>query len=92
MKPKQAIVTGIEARGYVWQTVHDLLLNKYGVFVVVDAVSAHSVLNKEVALNRCEREGAVLTTVEMMATELMRTAKHPKFKEVMEILKTYFGK
>jgi nicotinamidase-related amidase len=83
---KQIIVMGIEAHGCVWQTVHDLLQNKYEVYVVVDAVSAHSVLNKDIGIRRCERHGAYLITVEMMATELMRTAKHPKFKEVMVLL------
>jgi len=92
LKRKQVIVTGIEAHGCVWQTVHDLLHNKYEVFVAVDAVSAHSELNKNIALRRCEREGAVLTTVEMMATELLRTSQHPKFKEVMAILKNCFRK
>lgn len=92
LKRKQVIITGIEAHGCVWQTVHDLLSNKYEVFVVADAVSAHSALNKDIALRRCEREGAVLTTVEMVATELMRTAKHPKFNEVMVLLKDCFRK
>lgn len=89
---KQVIISGIEAHGCVWQTVHDLLGEKYQVFLVVDAISAHNSLNKIIALRRCEREGAILTTVEMMATELLRTAEHPQFKEVIKMLKECFRK
>jgi nicotinamidase-related amidase len=89
---RQVIITGIEAHGCVWQSTHDFLHHQYEVFIIVDAVSAHSALDKDIGLRRCERQGAVLTTVEMMATELIRTARHPKFKEVMMILKEYFRK
>lgn len=89
LERRQVIVTGIEAHGCVWQTVHDFLQNQYEVFLVVDAISAYSAVNKDVAVRRCEREGAIPVTVEMMATELMRTAGHPKFREIIKLLTEY---
>lgn len=87
LKRKQAIICGIETHVCVFQTVSDLLKMKYEVQVVVDAVSSRSEFNKMVALNRMEQEGAVLTSVEMLATELLRTSAHKKFKEVLQLIR-----
>ena len=39
------------------------------------------------ALRRLEKAGAVLTTSEAAIFDLMRTADHPKFKEVSKLVK-----
>jgi hypothetical protein len=39
------------------------------------------------ALRKMERSGAILTTVEAAAFELLRDAKNPKFKEVQALFK-----
>lgn len=86
-KRKQIIVCGIETHVCVCQTVADLLAQKYDVQVVVDAVSSRKLLNKEIAIKRMEDMGALLTTMEMLGTELLQTAAHPKFKEVLNLIK-----
>jgi hypothetical protein len=55
--------------------------------VAVDAVQSRNALDRETALRKMERSGAILTTVEMAAFELLRDAKHPKFKAVQALFK-----
>jgi nicotinamidase-related amidase len=81
------VVCGIETHVCVNQTVHDLLRVRYSVHVAADAVRSRSALDHASALRKMERSGAVLTTAEMAAFELMRDAKHPRFKEVQGLFK-----
>ena len=84
---RSVLVCGIETQVCVNQSVHDLLAAGYSVQVAVDAVQSRSALDREVALRKMEKSGAVLTTAEMAAFELLRDAKHPKFKEVQALFK-----
>lgn len=76
----QIIVAGIETSVCILQTVLELLSEKKEVFVVVDAVSARSQLDHDIALQRMERAGAVLITKEMVFFEWLRTAETKDFK------------
>jgi nicotinamidase-related amidase len=84
---RQALVCGIETHVCVSQTVHDLLQSGFAVQVAVDAVGSRNPLDHEVALRRMERSGAILTTSEAAAFELLRDAANPKFKEVQALFK-----
>ena len=84
---RSVLVCGIEAHVCVNQSVHDLLAAGYAVEVAIDAVQSRSPIDREAAFRKMERSGAVLTTVEMAAFELLRDAKHPKFKEVQALYK-----
>jgi len=84
---RQALVCGIETHVCVSQTVHDLLQSGFMVQVAVDAVESRSALDREIALKKMERSGAVLTTSEAAAFELLGDAKNPKFKEVQALFK-----
>lgn len=84
---KQVLVCGIEAHVCVSQTVHDLLERGFSVHLAVDAVESRKAVDREAALRRMERSGAVLTTSEMACFELLRDAKHPKFKEIQALFK-----
>ncbi|MBI4601111.1 MAG: hydrolase [Planctomycetes bacterium] len=81
------LVCGIEAHVCVSQTVHDLLAAGYRVHVAADAVESRRERDRELALRRMERAGAVLTTGESAAFELLRDARHPRFKEVQALFK-----
>lgn len=85
--PRQVILCGIEAHVCIYQTAMDLLDKDYEVHVVADAISSRNSANKEIALRRMEAEGALLSSTEMAMFELVRTAKHPKFKELMKLIK-----
>lgn len=81
------LVCGIETHVCVQQSVHDLLREGFGVHVAVDAVGSRRSGDKDVALRRLERAGAVLTTSEMAVFELLRSSRHPRFKEVQGLFK-----
>lgn len=84
---RQALVCGIETHVCVSQTVHDLLQNGFAVQVAVDAVESRHASDRETALRKMERSGAILTTSEAAAFELLSDAKHPKFKDVQALFK-----
>ena len=79
---KQVIVCGIETHVCVYQTVADLLALKYKVEVVADAVASRTLENKNIALERIKSLGAGLTSTEMIACELLKTAAHEKLKRI----------
>ncbi len=84
---RTVLVCGIETHVCVNQTVHDLLAGGYEVQVAVDAVQSRHAVDREAALRKMERSGAVLTTSEMAVFELLRDAKHPRFKQVQALFK-----
>ena len=87
VKRQQIFVVGIEAHVCVFQTVSDLLKANYKVQVVTDAVSSRTLENKMIAFERMENLGAILTSTEMMATELIRGSHHPNFKDILALIK-----
>lgn len=87
LRRKNVIVCGIESHVCVYQTVADLLAAKYRVHVIVDAVSSRILQNKWVGLERMKALGAQLTSCEMLATELIQSADHPQFKEILTLIK-----
>ena len=86
-KRRQIIVCGIETHVCVYQTVADLIQNKYQVQVVADAVSARHELDHTIALKRIEQAGAMLATAEMIICELTQSATHEKFREIIQLIK-----
>ena len=83
----QVLLCGIEAHICVYQTAFDLLGKGFKVDVVADAVSSRTPENKRIALNRLAAEGASITSVEMALFELLRTAEHPKFRQIAKLIK-----
>jgi nicotinamidase-related amidase len=82
----QAIVCGIETHVCVSQTVHDLLDRGVEVHVPADAVGSRHALDYERGLERLERAGAVVTTVEAALFELLERAGTPEFKAVQKLI------
>jgi nicotinamidase-related amidase len=82
----QAVVCGIETHVCVSQTVHDLLGRGVEVHVPADAVGSRHTLDYERGLERMERAGAVITTVEAALFELLERAGTPEFKEVQRLI------
>lgn len=83
----QAIVCGIEAHVCVSQTVLDLLGAGIQVHVTRDAVSSRSPVDLAAGLERMERGGAVLSSVEMALLELVGEAGTPEFKAIQGLIK-----
>ncbi len=82
----QAIVCGIETHVCVSQTVHDLLAQGVEVHVPADAVGSRHEIDYERGLERLERAGAVVSTVEAALFELLERAGTPEFKAVQKLI------
>jgi nicotinamidase-related amidase len=82
----QAVVCGIETHVCVSQTVHDLLSQGVEVHVPADAVGSRHVIDYERGLERLERAGAIVTTVEAVLFELLERAGTPEFKAVQKLI------
>jgi nicotinamidase-related amidase len=83
---EQAIVCGIEAHVCVSQTVHDLLDRGLEVHVPADAVGSRNEIDYQRGLERMERAGAVVSTVEAALFELLERAGTPEFKAVQKLI------
>jgi nicotinamidase-related amidase len=83
---EQAVVCGIETHVCVSQTVHDLLERGVEVHVPADAVGSRHALDYERGLERLERAGAVISTVETVLFELLERAGTPEFKAVQRLI------
>ena len=83
----QVVVCGIEAHVCVSQTVLDLLGSGTQVHVARDAVSSRSETDLAAGLERMERAGAVLSSVEMALLELVGQAGTPEFKAIQGLIK-----
>jgi isochorismate hydrolase len=84
---KQVIVAGVEAHVCVHQTVVDLLANGFEVALVADAVSSRTAENKAIALERLTREGAWLSSTEMVLFELCVVSGTDEFRAISRLVK-----
>jgi nicotinamidase-related amidase len=82
----QVLICGIEAHVCVAQTTLDLLDRGVSVQVVTDAVGSRHAHDREVGLQRLDRAGATLTTVEAALLELCERAGTPEFKAVQKVI------
>ncbi|MDH4201673.1 MAG: hydrolase [Phycisphaerae bacterium] len=87
LQSQTAIICGIESHVCVFQTAMDLIQHGLYVHVVADATSSRTNENKHIGLQRMAKEGAVITSTEMLLFELLRDSKHPKFRELAKLIK-----
>ncbi len=83
----EVILFGIETHICVSQTANTLAELGYDVSVVSDACSSRSYDEHLAGLNRMKENGAHILTAETVLFEWLRTSKHPKFKEVQNLIK-----
>ncbi len=87
LKADTAVLCGIETHVCVFQTAADLLRRGCRVCVIADAVSSRTAENHNIGLERMAAEGATISSTEMFLFELLRSAKHPKFKELAALIR-----
>jgi nicotinamidase-related amidase len=87
LNPHTTILCGIETHVCVFQTAADLLRQGLEVHVVADATSSRTLENKQIGLDRMKQQGAVVTSTEMCLFELLRDAKHQKFRDLAKLIK-----
>jgi len=86
---KQVVLTGIETHICVNQTAHNLLDAGYDVIVCDDAVSARSINRHKVGLKRLRDAGMTLAHTESIAYEWAGSAEHPKFRDMLALVKNH---
>ncbi len=84
---EQILLCGIETHVCIYQTAMDLMEGGLDVTVLADAVSSRTEQNRQTALARLSAEGAHIGCTEMALFELLKTAKHPHFKEIAKLVK-----
>ncbi|HVZ43028.1 MAG TPA: isochorismatase family protein [Ramlibacter sp.] len=82
-----AVLAGCETHVCLLQTALSLLELEYDVWVVTDACGSRTERNRDAAFDRLAAAGCELVTVEMVAFEWLRTARHPRFAEVLTLVK-----
>jgi nicotinamidase-related amidase len=86
-KKRTILVAGIETHVCVYQTVLDLLRLQYTPYVIGDAVSSRKPTDKHFGLSRMQNLGAQIVSSEMLLTELIQTSAHPKFKDILNLIR-----
>lgn len=84
---KSAILCGVEAHVCVMQTALELLGRDCLPYVVRDAISSRTERNWEAAVARMGQAGAVITTTEMVAFELLRRAATDEFRQILPLFR-----
>ena len=83
----QAVIAGIETHVCVLQTAFDLIERGHDTFVVADAVTSRTPLNRQTALDRMKEAGVTIVTTEMVVFEWLRIAGTPEFKELSALVR-----
>lgn len=83
----QVILTGIETHVCVLQTANDLLQKGYEVHAVADAICSRRKLDWEIGLKWMEKRGAMISTTEIIAFQLLKEAGTEEFRELSKLFK-----
>jgi nicotinamidase-related amidase len=89
--PRDVVVAGCETHVCLLQTALGLRRAGLPVRIAVNACGARHALDHDLALGRLQQSGAVLASVETIAFDWLQTCEHPRFREVLEILKAPRG-
>jgi nicotinamidase-related amidase len=69
------------------QTALSLLAAGFGVWVVENATGSRHDNDRDAALERLQKAGATIVTVEMVAFEWMQHSEHPCFRDVQGLIR-----
>lgn len=84
---EHVILVGEETHVCVQQTALDLLRVDYVPFVPEDAVGSRRASDAEAACRRMSRAGVELTSTEAIIFELIERCDHPRFKDILKLVK-----
>ena len=87
LEARQIILCGIETHVCVSQTAHDLLDQGLSVHLLTDCVGSRFDHDKRAGLKKMRTSGVITSSMEMAFFDIMRDAKHPKFKEIQALIK-----
>ncbi len=86
-RKKQVILFGIETHICVSQTAIALTELGYDVYLISDACSSRQEVEYISGLERMKEHGVHILTAEITLFEWLRSSKHPKFKEIQNLIK-----
>ncbi|MGR3572961.1 isochorismatase family protein [Brevirhabdus sp.] len=81
------VVVGCEAHVCVMQTVLGLLAAGKKVHLVADAIGSRDPRDRDLAITRARQHGADVLSAEMAIFEWLSDARHPRFREVLDLVK-----
>lgn len=84
---KKIIISGMETHVCVFQTVRELLIMGYQVFVAGDAVCSRTKANHFNGLSLMTEMGAVVSNTETIFFDLLKKAGTPEFRELSKLIK-----
>jgi nicotinamidase-related amidase len=87
LNKKFVVITGIESHVCVLQTTIDLLEHNFIPVIVEDCVSSRNLNDKQMAIDRMRRSGAIITTYESVLFELLRFSGTEEFKAISRLVK-----
>lgn len=87
LQKKQIILFGIETHICVHQTAQALIENGFDVIIARDACGSRKEEEYLLALEQMKSYGANIKSTEMILFELIKTSKHPNFKEIQYLIK-----
>jgi len=81
------VVAGCEAHVCVLQTAFGLLHSGRKVTVVSDAVGSRRTIDRDAGIARLAAAGVQIATVEMIGFEWLGSSRHPRFRDVLRLIK-----
>ena len=87
LKATHIVLAGIETHVCVQQTALDLLISGYTVHLLTDCVGSRFEHDKAAGLVKMKASGVVSSSVEMALFEIMADSRHPKFREIQDLIK-----
>ncbi|MFV0506714.1 MAG: isochorismatase family protein [Bacteroidales bacterium] len=81
------IICGVEAHVCVLQSAVDLKRANYNPIIVVDCIASRRDYDKKYAIERFKQEGICLATYESILFEIVKSAKHERFKDISKLIK-----
>lgn len=87
LNKNQIILFGIETHICVNQTAQALIKQGYNVYMISNASGSRFESEHLAGINRIEKCGGNILTTEIALFELLKTAAHPNFKAVQNLIK-----
>ncbi len=84
---RHVMLVGIETHVCILQTADDLLRGGHRVHAVADAICSQRKLDWEIGLKWMEKKGAIISTTEMIAFQLLKEAGTEEFRALSKWLK-----
>ena len=84
---KRIVLFGIETHICVYQTAMDLLHNGFEVILVKDACRSRKEFEYNTGIDLMRQNGVQISSVEIVLFELLKSSKHPNFKEIQQLIK-----